>query len=55
MVGFRGFNEDEIAPMLALCRAEAHDLTLIETEPLGDIEGDRAAHYLSFYTIRKRT
>ena len=35
MVALKGFNEDEIEPMLRWCAAEGHDLTLIETMPLG--------------------
>ncbi|RZM05766.1 MAG: radical SAM protein, partial [Sphingomonas sp.] len=35
MVALKGFNEDEIAPMLAWCRDEGFDLSLIETMPLG--------------------
>jgi len=46
MVALKGLNEAEIAPMLAWCVEQGHDLTLIETMPLGDIGMDRAAHFL---------
>jgi GTP 3',8-cyclase len=46
MVALKGFNEHEIAPMLAWCAAEGHDLTLIETMPLGAIGEDRTDRFL---------
>jgi cyclic pyranopterin phosphate synthase len=46
MVALKGLNEDEIEPMLRWCAAEGHDLTLIETMPLGEIEEDRTDRYL---------
>ncbi|HYZ48194.1 MAG TPA: radical SAM protein, partial [Sphingomonas sp.] len=46
MVALKGLNEDEIGDMLAWCAAEGHDLTLIETMPLGEVEDDRTGHYL---------
>ena len=46
MVALRALNDDEIGDMLAWCAAEGHDLTLIETMPLGDVEDDRTDHYL---------
>jgi cyclic pyranopterin phosphate synthase len=46
MVALRGLNEDEILPMLRWCDAQGHDLTLIETMPLGEIEEDRTDRYL---------
>lgn len=46
MVALKGLNESEIAPMLAWCAAEGHDLTLIETMPLGLIDEDRADRFL---------
>jgi cyclic pyranopterin phosphate synthase len=53
MVALKGLNEDEIAPMLRWCAAEGHDLTLIETMPLGDVEGDRSDHYLPLNKVRQ--
>ena len=52
MVALKDFNEDEIGDMLAWCGAEGHDLTLIETMPLGDIEGDRFDRYLPLDRVR---
>ncbi|MGK6357065.1 GTP 3',8-cyclase MoaA [Sphingomonas sp. DT-207] len=46
MVALKGLNEAEIAPMLAWCASEGHDLTLIETMPLGQIDEDRADRFL---------
>jgi cyclic pyranopterin phosphate synthase len=54
MVALKGLNEDEIAPMLRWCASEGHDLTLIETMPLGDVEEDRTAHYLPLSVVRSR-
>ena len=52
MVALKGINEDEIAPMLSWCAAEGHDLTLIETMPLGDVGGDRSAHFLPLDRVK---
>jgi cyclic pyranopterin phosphate synthase len=46
MVALKGLNEAEIAPMLAWCADEGHDLTLIETMPLGRIDEDRTDRFL---------
>lgn len=45
-VALAGINADEIPDLLRWCGGEGHDLTLIETMPLGDVEGDRTDHYL---------
>ena len=42
----KGLNADEIAPMLAWCVEQGHDLSLIETMPLGAIDEDRADRFL---------
>lgn len=54
MVALRGVNEDEIEPMMAWAHANGHELTLIETMPLGEVEEDRADHYLPLSEIRRR-
>jgi GTP 3',8-cyclase len=54
MVALKGLNEDEIAPMLAWCVDQGHDLTLIETMPMGSVEGDRADHFLPLTDIFDR-
>ncbi|MDX3886306.1 MAG: GTP 3',8-cyclase MoaA [Sphingomonas sp.] len=53
MVALKGLNEDEIEPMLRWCAAEGHDLTLIETMPLGWIEEDRTDRYLPLTGVRE--
>jgi cyclic pyranopterin phosphate synthase len=54
MVALRGLNEDEIAPMLRWCASQGHDLTLIETMPLGEVEEDRTEHYLPLSDVREQ-
>jgi cyclic pyranopterin phosphate synthase len=47
-------NEDEIPEMLRWANGEGMDLTLIETMPLGDIDGDRTEQYLPLSLVRAR-
>lgn len=54
MVALKGLNEDEFAPMLRWCASQGHDLTLIETMPLGEVEEDRTEHYLPLDGVRER-
>jgi cyclic pyranopterin phosphate synthase len=54
MVALKGVNEDEIVPMLEWCHGLGMDLTLIETMPLGDIDGDRTDQYLPLSLVRAR-
>jgi cyclic pyranopterin phosphate synthase len=54
MVALKGLNEDEIPAMLRWCAKEGHDLTLIETMPLGEVEEDRTEHYLPLSDVRAR-
>ncbi|MGN6057428.1 MAG: GTP 3',8-cyclase MoaA [Sphingomicrobium sp.] len=54
MVALKGLNEDEIAPMLRWCGTRGHDLTLIETMPLGEVEEDRTEHYLPLSEVHAR-
>jgi cyclic pyranopterin phosphate synthase len=53
MVALKGLNEAEIEPMLRWCAAEGHDLTLIETMPLGAVEEDRTDRYLPLDHVRR--
>jgi len=53
-VALKGVNEDELDRMVAWCGAEGFDLTLIETMPLGDIDGDRTEQYLPLSVVRAR-
>ncbi len=53
MVALAGLNEDEIPLMLAWCVEQGLDLTLIETMPLGEVEGDRRERYLPLDSVRR--
>ena len=53
MVALRGLNETEIEPMMRWCASHGHDLTLIETMPLGEVEEDRTAHYLPLSAVKR--
>jgi len=53
MVALKGINDDEIEPMLRWCAAEAFGLTLIETMPLGEVEDERAGHYLPLDAVKR--
>lgn len=54
MVALKGLNEDEIEAMLLWCAERGHDLTLIETMPLGAVEDDRSDHYLPLDAVKRR-
>jgi GTP 3',8-cyclase len=54
MVALKGVNEAEIPEMLEWCHGQGIDLTLIETMPLGDIDGDRTDQYLPLSLVRAR-
>ena len=51
-VALKGFNETEIPEMLSWAHGEGMDLTLIETMPMGDIDGDRTDQYLPLSQVR---
>ncbi|MBK8906638.1 MAG: GTP 3',8-cyclase MoaA [Rhodospirillales bacterium] len=53
-VALKGVNEDEIDDLVAWCGGEGFDLCLIETMPLGDIDGDRTDQYLPLSLVRRR-
>ena len=53
MVAVKGFNEDEIIPMMKWCHGKGMDLTMIETMPLGDIGQDRNDQFISVSDISK--
>ena len=53
-VALRGVNEDEIPALLDWCIAEGHDLCLIETMPMGEIDADRSDQYLPLSLVRAR-
>jgi len=53
-VALAGLNEDEIPTMLSWCVERGLDLTLIETMPLGEVEGGRRERYLPLDAVRGR-
>ena len=53
-VALKGVNEHEIADLVRFAHGRGADLTLIETMPLGDIDGDRTAQYLPLSIVRAR-
>lgn len=53
-VALKGFNEDEIPEMIRWAHGEGMDLTLIETMPMGDIDGDRTDQYLPISVLRAK-
>ena len=53
-VALKGVNEHEIEDLLRFAHGRGYDLTLIETMPLGDIDGDRTDQYLPLSVVRAR-
>ena len=53
-VAMKGVNEDEFDRMIAWCGEHGFDLCLIETMPMGDIDGDRTQQYLPLSLVRSR-
>src|SRR5262245_44019412 len=53
-VALKGLNEDEFADLISFAHGRGFDLTLIETMPLGDIDGDRTDQYLPLSIVRAR-
>ncbi|WP_416897455.1 MAG: GTP 3',8-cyclase MoaA [Minwuia sp.] len=53
-VALKGVNEEEISDMVGWCGQRGYDLCLIETMPLGDIDGDRTDQYLPLSLVRAR-
>jgi cyclic pyranopterin phosphate synthase len=51
-VALKGVNEEEIPELLRFAHGEGMDLTLIETMPMGDIDGDRTEQYLPLSMVR---
>ena len=51
-VALKGVNEHEIPEMIRWAHDRGHDLTLIETMPLGEIDGDRTDQYLPLSRVR---
>ncbi len=53
-VALKGVNEHEFDSMLAWCGEHGFDLCLIETMPLGEIDGNRVDQYLPLSQVRAR-
>jgi cyclic pyranopterin phosphate synthase len=53
-VAMKGVNEDEFDAMLAWCGEHGFDLCLIETMPMGEIDGDRTDQYLPLSMVRAK-
>jgi cyclic pyranopterin phosphate synthase len=53
-VALKGVNEDEFDALIRFAHSRDFDLTLIETMPMGDIDGDRTDQYLPLSIVRAR-
>ena len=53
-MALKGVNEHEIDDLIRWAHGAGMDLTLIETMPLGDIDGDRTDQYLPLSLVRAR-
>ncbi len=53
-VALKGVNEDEISGLMRWAHGRGFDFTLIETMPLGEIDGDRMHQYLPLSLVRAR-
>ena len=51
-VALKGVNDDEIDDLIRFAHGRGADLTLIETMPMGDIEGDRTDQYVPLSQVR---
>ncbi|HUO93946.1 MAG TPA: GTP 3',8-cyclase MoaA [Rhizomicrobium sp.] len=54
MVALRGVNDEEIPAMMEWAHGLGMDLTLIETMPLGDVEGGRVENYMPLSLVHAR-
>ena len=52
-VALKGVNDGEFDTLIRWCGEQGHDLTLIETMPLGEIDGDRTEQYLPLDAVRR--
>ncbi|MDO5370611.1 GTP 3',8-cyclase MoaA, partial [Paracoccus sp. (in: a-proteobacteria)] len=54
-VALKGFNEDELFPLIDWCGEQGHDLTFIEVMPMGDMgEETRLDQYWPLSDLRRR-
>ena len=51
-VALKGFNEAELPDMLVWAHGRGMELTVIETMPMGEIDGDRTDQYLPLSVLR---
>ncbi|MGB3165759.1 MAG: GTP 3',8-cyclase MoaA [Alteraurantiacibacter sp.] len=51
-VALKAVNEAEIPSLIAWAHGEGHDVTLIESMPLGEVDGERIEHYLPLPAVR---
>ena len=51
-VALKGVNDEHIDDLIRFAHGRGADLTLIETMPMGDIEGDRTDQYLPLSQVR---
>ncbi len=51
-VALKGVNDGEIDDLIRFSHGQGFDLTLIETMPMGDIDGDRTDQYLPLSLVR---
>lgn len=51
-VALKDFNDQEIDDLIRFAHGRGADLTLIETMPMGDIDGDRTDQYLPLSRVR---
>lgn len=52
-VAMKGVNEHEIPALIEWAHGEGHDVTLIETMPLGEIDEDRTGQFLPLVAVRE--
>lgn len=52
-VALRGVNDHELPALLDWCCEQGHDLTLIESMPMGDIGGSRADQFMTLDEARR--
>jgi cyclic pyranopterin phosphate synthase len=53
-VALKGVNENEITDLMLWAHSRSFDHTLIETMPMGEIDGDRVGQYLPLSLVRAR-
>ena len=54
VVALKDLNDDEIVSLIEFAHGRGYELTLIETMPLGDIDGDRTDQFLPLSVVRAR-